>query len=119
MRRFKGRDAARRYEDGKRHHTLGDFLTVKDMEGIHNTWLSSDATPRVSVILSTYNQPLWLEKVLWGYGAQRFHDFEVVVADDGSGEARGEPRRVPRIQRWRLHPAGRFPTGALGVALTP
>ncbi|MFC2508269.1 MAG: glycosyltransferase family 2 protein [Bacteroides sp.] len=57
------------------------------MEGIHNTWLSSDAIPRVSVILSTYNQPLWLEKVLWGYGVQLFRDFEVVVADDGSGEA--------------------------------
>jgi glycosyltransferase involved in cell wall biosynthesis len=39
----------------------------------------------VSVILSTYNQPRWLEKALWGYAAQRFTDFEVLVADDGSG----------------------------------
>jgi glycosyltransferase involved in cell wall biosynthesis len=39
----------------------------------------------VSVVLSTYNQPRWLEKVLWGYAAQRFTDFEVLVADDGSG----------------------------------
>ena len=39
----------------------------------------------VSVILSTYNQPRWLEKALWGYAAQRMRDFEVVVADDGSG----------------------------------
>jgi glycosyltransferase involved in cell wall biosynthesis len=39
----------------------------------------------VSVILSTYNQPRWLEKALWGYAAQRFADFEVLVADDGSG----------------------------------
>ena len=39
----------------------------------------------VSVILSTYNQPRWLEKALWGYAAQRGRDFEVVVADDGSG----------------------------------
>jgi glycosyltransferase involved in cell wall biosynthesis len=38
----------------------------------------------VSVILSTYNQPRWLEKALWGYAAQRFREFEVVVADDGS-----------------------------------
>jgi glycosyltransferase involved in cell wall biosynthesis len=39
----------------------------------------------VSVVLSTYNQPRWLEKALWGYAAQRFRAFEVVVADDGSG----------------------------------
>lgn len=38
-----------------------------------------------SVILSTYNQPAWLEKVLWSYAAQRDRDFELVVADDGSG----------------------------------
>jgi glycosyltransferase involved in cell wall biosynthesis len=43
------------------------------------------APARVSVILSTYNQPRWLEKALWGYAAQRFPDFEVLVADDGSG----------------------------------
>ncbi|MCB0374892.1 MAG: glycosyltransferase, partial [Sinomicrobium sp.] len=41
---------------------------------------------RISVILSTYNQPAWLEKVLWGYHAQQFRDFEVIIADDGSGE---------------------------------
>lgn len=40
---------------------------------------------RVSVIMSTYDQPEWLEKVLWGYAFQTFRDFEVVVADDGSG----------------------------------
>jgi glycosyltransferase involved in cell wall biosynthesis len=39
----------------------------------------------ISVILSTYNQPAWLEKVLWGYAAQQDRRFEVVVADDGSG----------------------------------
>ena len=40
---------------------------------------------RVSVILSTYNQPRWLEKSLWGYAAQSYRDFELIVADDGSG----------------------------------
>jgi glycosyltransferase involved in cell wall biosynthesis len=39
----------------------------------------------ISVIISTYNSEAWLEKVLWGYEAQTFKDFEVVVADDGSG----------------------------------
>lgn len=37
-----------------------------------------------SVILSTYNSPEWLEKVLWGYLAQDEADFEIVIADDGS-----------------------------------
>ena len=39
----------------------------------------------ISVIISTYNSPLWLEKVLWGYCAQEDQGFEIVVADDGSG----------------------------------
>jgi glycosyltransferase involved in cell wall biosynthesis len=38
----------------------------------------------VSVIISTYNQPEWLEKVIWGYAAQTFRDFELLIADDGS-----------------------------------
>lgn len=40
---------------------------------------------KVSVILSTYNAPEWLEKVLWGYEVQTSKDFELVIADDGSG----------------------------------
>lgn len=39
----------------------------------------------VSVILSTYEQPRWLELVLWGYARQSHRDFEILVADDGSG----------------------------------
>lgn len=42
---------------------------------------------RVSVIISTYNSPEWLEKVLWGYECQTQKDFELIIADDGSGEA--------------------------------
>jgi glycosyltransferase involved in cell wall biosynthesis len=38
----------------------------------------------ISVILSTYNAPLWLEKSLWGYAFQCHRDFEIVIADDGS-----------------------------------
>ena len=41
----------------------------------------------VSVIISTYNQPKWLEKVLWSYEQQSFKDFEIIIADDGSTEA--------------------------------
>jgi glycosyltransferase involved in cell wall biosynthesis len=39
----------------------------------------------VSVIVSTYNKPEWLEKVLWGYSCQEYRDFELLIADDGSG----------------------------------
>ncbi|HEY6136118.1 MAG TPA: glycosyltransferase [Rubrivivax sp.] len=39
---------------------------------------------RTSVILSTYNSPGWLRKVLWGYFCQSRLDFELVIADDGS-----------------------------------
>jgi glycosyltransferase involved in cell wall biosynthesis len=39
----------------------------------------------ISVIISTYNKPHFLERVLWGYAVQSRRDFQVVVADDGSG----------------------------------
>lgn len=39
----------------------------------------------ISVIISTYDKPHFLERVLWGYAVQSRPDFEVVVADDGSG----------------------------------
>lgn len=45
---------------------------------------SESNTVAISVIISTYNSEVWLEKVLWGYEAQTFKYFEVVIADDGS-----------------------------------
>ncbi len=39
-----------------------------------------------SVIFTTYNHPKWLEKTLWGFAAQSWRDFEIIVADDGSGD---------------------------------
>lgn len=39
---------------------------------------------KASVIISTYNSPEWLQKVLWGYEVQTASDFEVIIADDGS-----------------------------------
>ena len=41
--------------------------------------------PEISVIISTYNSEDWLEKVIWSYQAQTFKNFEMVIADDGSG----------------------------------
>lgn len=39
-----------------------------------------------SIIISTYNSPDWLEKVLYGYNNQTYQDFEIVIADDGSSQ---------------------------------
>lgn len=41
---------------------------------------------KISVIISTYNSPAWLEKVLAGYLCQSDSDFEIMMADDGSRE---------------------------------
>jgi glycosyltransferase involved in cell wall biosynthesis len=40
----------------------------------------------LSVIVSTYDRPAFLEKVLRGYAAQSDRNFELVIADDGSAE---------------------------------
>ncbi len=39
---------------------------------------------KVSVIVTTYNSPEWLDKVIWGFSVQTHTDFELLVADDGS-----------------------------------
>lgn len=61
----------------------------------------------VSVVLATYNQPELLEKVLWGYAVQTRRDFQLVVADDGSGPATraaierfSAESRVPVVHVW-------------------
>ena len=46
---------------------------------------------QVSVVISTYNSPEWLNRTLCGYACQTADPFEVVIADDGSGE---ETRRI-------------------------
>lgn len=45
---------------------------------------------RISVVVTTYRKPEWLARVLHGYRLQDDHDFEVVVADDGSGRETAE-----------------------------
>lgn len=40
----------------------------------------------IGVIISTYNNPAWLEKTLWGYINQTRKADEIIIADDGSGE---------------------------------
>jgi len=39
---------------------------------------------KITVLFTTYNSPVWLEKVLWGYSAQTYKDFDIIIADDGS-----------------------------------
>ena len=39
---------------------------------------------RIGVVITTYNSPLWLSKVLTGYENQSQKNFRVIVADDGS-----------------------------------
>lgn len=39
----------------------------------------------VSVIITTYNEPVWLDRVLYGYTLQSYQHFDLIVADDGSG----------------------------------
>lgn len=50
------------------------------------TILSRNSKLDVSVILSTYNNPDWLEKSVWGYAVQAFRNFELIIADDGSDD---------------------------------
>jgi len=45
----------------------------------------SDPIPNASVLLTTYNQPRALDFALQGYARQSRRDFEVLIADDGSG----------------------------------
>ncbi len=40
----------------------------------------------ISIIVSTYNSPDYLEKVLIGFNQQSHDNFEVIIADDGSTE---------------------------------
>ncbi len=65
---------------------------------------------RASVILATYEQPRLLDLALLGYSNQTTRDFEIVVADDGSGgetadvvaaHARRAP--VPIRHVWQPH----------------
>nr|MBA3318796.1 glycosyltransferase [Gemmatimonadales bacterium] len=64
---------------------------------------------RLSVIVTTYNQPRALTLVLAGLGRQSLGDFEVLIADDGSGPETaaviaGHSARAPFPIRHVWHP---------------
>ncbi|MGH8443158.1 MAG: glycosyltransferase family 2 protein [Nevskiaceae bacterium] len=52
---------------------------------------------RLSILVTTYNSPDWLEKVVWGFAHQTHRDFELVIADDGS--AAETAQRIERLRR--------------------
>ena len=54
------------------------------------------APVRIAVVMTTYESPLALAKVLEGYALQSRPPDEVVVADDGSGQA-----TLDVVERWR------------------
>jgi len=65
-------------------------------------------TTEISLIVSTYNSPDWLSKVLDSVFAQSFRHFQLVVADDGSAPETGALLRnrapespVPIIHVWQ------------------
>ena len=61
----------------------------------------SRATPTVGVVFTTYNRPQDLERVLAGYARQSVRNFEIVIADDGSGSETRECIARARDQ-WQL-----------------
>ncbi len=71
---------------------------------------SASAAPAVSVIVAVYNRPDFLEKVFLSLINQTLSDFEVIIADDGSGPEVAEcvGRYSPRFARpirhvWQQH----------------
>lgn len=61
-------------------------MAFREDSAFNDTFAGQTTAMTISIIITTYNSPDWLEKVLWGYQAQTTKDFEVVIADDGSGE---------------------------------
>jgi len=53
---------------------------------------------KISVIISTYNNPQALRKTLWGYYDQSYANYEILIADDGSGDETGEVIDAARSQ---------------------
>ena len=57
-----------------------------------------EGRPTVSLIISTYNRPRALDRVLASVARQQEMPLQVLVADDGSG-----PETVQVVTRWREH----------------
>ena len=62
----------------------------------------SRAVPTVGVVFTTYNRPQDLRRVLAGYAGQSHREFEIVIADDGSGPQTRECIENAR-RDWKLN----------------
>jgi glycosyltransferase involved in cell wall biosynthesis len=51
-----------------------------------NNQRASTGKPLLSLIIAVYKQPMFLELVLQSCLRQTFTDFEIIIADDGSGD---------------------------------
>ena len=56
-------------------------------------------TPRVSVVMPVFNGGRWLAQALDSVAAQTYRDFELIVVDDGSTEARTRALLVAAARR--------------------
>ncbi|MAP79579.1 MAG: hypothetical protein CL526_00690 [Aequorivita sp.] len=75
----------------KNQESINKNLAIREQTREQNKkWTSfgivknNNEIPYVSVIVSTYNQPEWLKKALWGFEQQLEKNFEIIIADDGS-----------------------------------
>lgn len=54
------------------------------MEAVHMARLTLGSSPRVSVVMGTYNQERYVREALDSIGAQTYRDYEIIVVDDAS-----------------------------------
>lgn len=64
-------------------------------------------TPLVSVIVSAYRQPAFLNAALAGVATQSYKHIEILVVDDGSGEEFTRQYGLPANARLIVHPLNR------------
>lgn len=64
---------------------LVNYGIFEDHANKSRTRRNQSAEMNVTVIITTYNHPRWLEKVVYGFSVQTHQAFELVIADDGSG----------------------------------
>jgi glycosyltransferase involved in cell wall biosynthesis len=77
-------------------------------------------TPRVSIVMPVFNAGRWLGQALASVAAQTYRDFELVLVDDGSTDARtiallDEAARRPSVALHRT--ANRGPSHARNLAI--
>jgi len=77
--------ARKKQQDGCAELARQEALQRKNIQ-MSRTTCGVSSSPQVSVVLTTYDRPKLLEKILSGFANQtaRREDFEVIIVDDGS-----------------------------------